>query len=46
MISKEGPMEIAVLAMLAMSIRQITEATGLSRHTVHRYLRGGDTAAP
>lgn len=44
MISKEGQMEIAVLAKHGMSIRGITETTGLSRNTVRRYLRGGDAA--
>lgn len=45
MISEEERMEITVLAKHGMSIRRIVEATGLSRNTVRRYLRGGEDAA-
>lgn len=45
MISAEGRTEISVLNKHGMSIRGIAEATGLSRNTVRRYLRGGETAA-
>lgn len=45
MISAEGWMEISVLNKHGMSIRGIAEATGLSRNTVRRYLRGGEAAA-
>ncbi len=45
MISAEGRMEISVLNKHGMSIRGIAGATGLSRNTVRRYLRGGGAAA-
>lgn len=45
MISEEERMEITVLAKHGMSIRGIMEATGKSRNTVRRYVRGGAQAA-
>ena len=45
MLTTEEQMEIAVLKRHGTSIRAIARATGLSRNTVRRYLRGGDEAA-
>ena len=45
MLTTSGQMEIAVLKRHGTSIRAIARATGLSRNTVRRYLRGGDEAA-
>ena len=42
MLGAEARMEIAVLKRHGTSIRAIARATGLSRNTVRRYLRGGD----
>jgi transposase len=45
MLTAEEQMEIVVLRKHGESIRAIAAATGKSRNTVRRYLRGGDTAA-
>jgi transposase len=44
MLTAEEQMEIAVLKKHGKSIRAIAAATGKSRNTVRRYLRGGDDA--
>ena len=45
MLTTEERMEIAVLKRHGTSIRAIARATGPSRNTVRRYLRGGDEAS-
>ncbi len=45
MLTVEERMEISVFAKHGMSIRAIAKATGASRNTVRRYLRGGDDVA-
>jgi transposase len=45
MLKAEDRMEISVLARHGSSIRAIARATGLSRNTVRRYLRGGEEAS-
>jgi len=45
MLTTLGQMEIAVLKRHGTSIRAIARATGLSRNTVRRYLRGGNETA-
>jgi len=45
MLTTSDQMEIAVLKRHGTSIRAIAKATGLSRNTVRRYLRGGNKAA-
>ena len=42
MLNAEERMEISVLARHGQSIRSIAEATGRSRNTVRRHLRGGE----
>ncbi len=45
MLGAEDRMEISVLARHGGSIRAIARATGWSRNTVGRYLRGGEEAS-
>ena len=45
MLKAEEQMELVVLTKHGQSIRSLTRATGRSRNTVRRYLRGGDAAA-
>jgi len=45
MLKAEDRMEISVLARHGSSIRAIARATGLSRNTVRRYLRGVEEAS-
>jgi len=45
MLTASGRMEIGVLKKHGQGIRAIAKATGVSRNTVRRYLRGGDEAA-
>jgi hypothetical protein len=45
MLDAEERMEISVLSRHGGSIRSIARATGRSRNTVRRYLRGGDDIA-
>ena len=45
MLKAEEQMELVVLKKHGTSIRSLTRATGRSRNTVRRYLRGGEAAA-
>ena len=45
MLKAEEQMELVVLKKHGESIRSLSRATGRSRNTVRRYLRGGDSAA-
>jgi transposase len=45
MLDAEERMEISVLSRHGRSIRSIARATGRSRNTVRRYLRGGNDIA-
>ena len=44
MLKAEEHMELVVLKKHGASIRSLSRSTGLSRNTVRRYLRGGETA--
>ena len=44
MLKAEEQMELVVLKKHGASIRSLSRSTGLSRNTVQRYLRGGETA--
>jgi transposase len=45
MLKAEERMELDVLRRHGASIRELAKATGRSRNTVRRYLRGGEAAA-
>ena len=45
MLKAEERMEVDVLRRHGASIRELAKATGRSRNTVRRYLRGGEAAA-
>ncbi len=45
MLTAEEQMELEILKKHGASIRELAKATGHSRNTVRRYLRGGETAA-
>lgn len=44
MLTSEEQMELKVLREHGSSIRELAKATGHSRNTVRRYLRGGEAA--
>jgi len=45
MLTAEEQMELEILKKHGASIRELAKATGHSRNTVRRYLRGGEAAA-